>query len=83
MGLRKFLVAGLAPLGCIPSQRTAALAPPGRCADRVNEIVGFFNRGLRELVERLNDAHSGATFVYGNTYAAMGDILNNPSAYGE
>ncbi|CAA6668279.1 unnamed protein product [Spirodela intermedia] len=62
VGLRKFLVAGLAPLGCIPSQRTAALAP--------------------RLIEQLNDAHTGATFVYGNTYAAVGDILNNPSAYG-
>ncbi|MQL96965.1 hypothetical protein Taro_029646 [Colocasia esculenta] len=82
MGLSKFLVAGVGPLGCIPSQRATGQGPPGRCVDSVNEIVGFFNRALRALVQQLNSNHPRALFVYGNTYAALGDILNNPSAYG-
>ncbi|PIA55275.1 hypothetical protein AQUCO_00800177v1 [Aquilegia coerulea] len=80
MGLRKFLVAGVGPLGCIPSQR--ATAPPGSCVNSVNQMLGTLNVGLRKLVAQLNSDHPGAMFVYGNTYGGMGDILNNPGAYG-
>lgn len=82
MGLRKFLLAGVGPLGCIPSQRASGLAPADRCVDQVNQMVGFFNRGVRSLVQQLNTNHPGAIFVYGNTYGAVGDILNNPATYG-
>ncbi|XP_072952572.1 GDSL esterase/lipase At1g71250 [Typha angustifolia] len=82
VGLRKFLLAGVGPLGCIPNQRASGLAPADRCVDQVNQIVGFFNKGLRSLVQQMNSNHPGAIFVYGNTYGAMGDILNNPATYG-
>ncbi|KAJ0972855.1 hypothetical protein J5N97_020814 [Dioscorea zingiberensis] len=82
VGLRKFLLAGVGPLGCIPNQRATGIAPPDRCVQQVNEMVGFFNVGLRNQVEQLNMNHPGAVFVYGNTYGALGDILNNPKTYG-
>ncbi|XP_077251459.1 GDSL esterase/lipase At1g71250-like [Tasmannia lanceolata] len=82
VGLRKFVLAGVGPLGCIPNQLARGLAPPGQCVDYVNQIVGLFNVGLRSLVDKLNHNHPGAMFVYGNTYGVFGDILNNPSAYG-
>ncbi|KFK41547.1 hypothetical protein AALP_AA2G143400 [Arabis alpina] len=80
LGLRKVFIPGVGPLGCIPSQR--ATAPPGRCLDGVNQILGTFNQGLRSLVDQLNQRAPGAIFVYGNTYGAVGDILNNPASYG-
>ncbi|KAI9101410.1 hypothetical protein K1719_023892 [Acacia pycnantha] len=79
VGLRKFFIAGVGPLGCIPNQR--ANAPTGRCADGVNQILGTFNEGLRAMVEQFNKNHPDAMFTYGNTYAVFGDILNNPAAY--
>ncbi|GMN56485.1 hypothetical protein TIFTF001_025590 [Ficus carica] len=84
LGLRKFLLAGIGPLGCIPNQRATAMAPPGRCVDYVNNMLGSFNEGLKSLVESLNRNHTGtgAIFLYGNTYGAFGDMLNNPAAYG-
>ncbi|KAJ4809997.1 GDSL esterase/lipase [Rhynchospora pubera] len=82
VGLRKFLLAGVGPLGCIPSQRASGAARPDRCVDQVNEMVVFFNQGLRSLVEQLNSSHPGSIFIYGNTYAAVGDMLNNPANYG-
>ncbi|KAF9587124.1 hypothetical protein IFM89_039641, partial [Coptis chinensis] len=82
MGLRKFLIAGVGPLGCIPNQLATGQAPPGRCVSYVNEMLGTFNLGLRWLVDQLNSNHPGSIFVYGNTYSAVGDILNNPAAYG-
>lgn len=83
LGLRKFLLAGVGPLGCIPNQLARGIAPPGRCVDSVNQMVGPFNVGLRSLVDQLNSNHPEAIFVYGNTYGALGDMLNTPAAYGK
>ncbi|XP_009599586.1 GDSL esterase/lipase At1g71250 [Nicotiana tomentosiformis] len=83
IGLRKFLLAGVGPLGCIPNQLATGQAPPGRCVDYVNQILGSFNEGLRSLVASMNNgSHPGSIFVYGNTYAVIGDILNNAARYG-
>ncbi|EEF40882.1 zinc finger protein, putative [Ricinus communis] len=82
IGLRKFLIAGVGPLGCIPNQRGTGQSPPDRCVDYVNQMLGSFNEGLKSLVDQLNRSCKGAIFAYGNTYAAVGDILNNPSTYG-
>lgn len=83
VGLRKFFLPGIGPLGCIPNQLATGQAPPGRCVDSVNQMIGPFNEGLRGLVGQFNGgSHPGATFVYGNTYGVFGDILNNPGRYG-
>ncbi|XP_010252444.1 PREDICTED: GDSL esterase/lipase At1g71250 [Nelumbo nucifera] len=82
LGLRKFLISGVGPLGCIPNQIATGQAPPGRCVDKVNQMLGTFNQGLKTIVDQLNANHRGAIFVYANTYGAMGDILNNPARYG-
>ncbi|RAL54267.1 hypothetical protein DM860_001395 [Cuscuta australis] len=83
VGLRKFYIAGIGPIGCTPNQLATGQAQTGRCVDSVNQMLGSFNDGLRSLVETLNNGgHPGAIFVYGNTYAIMGDILNNRAKYG-
>ncbi|CAH2066729.1 unnamed protein product [Thlaspi arvense] len=82
LGLRKIFIPGVGPLGCIPNQRATGVAPPDRCVDGVNQILGTFNQGLRSIVDQLNQRSPGAIYVYGNTYGAVGDILNNPAAYG-
>ncbi|CAI0556073.1 unnamed protein product [Linum tenue] len=81
LGLRKFLLAGIGPLGCIPNQRASGQSPPDRCVDYVNQMLGTFNEGLHSLVDQLN-RQPGAMYAFGNTYAAVGDILNNPATYG-
>ncbi|EEF44556.1 zinc finger protein, putative [Ricinus communis] len=48
-GLRKFLIAGVGPLGCIPNQRGTGQSPPDRCVDYVNQMLGSFNEGLKSL----------------------------------
>ncbi|CAN1336157.1 GDSL esterase/lipase At1g71250 [Linum perenne] len=80
LGLRKFLIAGVGPLGCIPNQRASGQSPADRCVDYVNQMLGSFNEGLHSLVDQLN-RQPGAMYAYGNTYAAVGDILNNPARF--
>ena len=81
-GLRKFLLAGVGPLGCIPNQLASGAAPAGKCVSFVNDIVGLFNTRLRSLVDQLTRSHPGSIFVYGNTYEVFTDILNNPDSFG-
>ncbi|KAK4486025.1 hypothetical protein RD792_008687 [Penstemon davidsonii] len=83
LGLRKFFIAGIAPLGCIPNQIANGLPPPGKCVDYTNGIVGMYNKQLESLVNELNDKFSnGSIFAYGNTFGAFTDILNNSKSYG-
>ncbi|XP_057432120.1 GDSL esterase/lipase At1g71250-like [Lotus japonicus] len=81
LGLRKFFLAGIAPLGCTPNQKARGLAPPRRCVELVNQMVRFFNEGLRSMVDQLSKNHADAIFSYGNSYRVFEDILNNPAAY--
>ncbi|VVB13718.1 unnamed protein product [Arabis nemorensis] len=84
-GFRKFVLAGIGPLGCIPDQLAARAALPGECVAAVNEMAELFNDRLKSLVDRLNSDNKTTgegIFVYGNTYGAAVDILTNPFAYG-
>lgn len=46
-------------------------------------MVGLFNQGLRSLVDQLNADHRpAAAFVYGNSYAAVQDMIHSPGEYG-
>ena len=83
LGFRKFFLADIGPLGCIPNQLATGLAPPRKCVFFVNELVKMFNTRLRSLVDQLNANHPGAIFVHGNTYGALNDILNSPINYGK
>ena len=82
LGLRKFFIAGIGPLGCIPNQLATNSAPPGTCASFANDLAVMFNTQLRSLVNQLHANYSDAVFAYGNTYSAVIDILNNPNSYG-
>lgn len=87
LGLRKFLIAGVGPLGCMPNQiaRGFPPLPPGKCLSDVNEMVRLFNNRLVSLVDQLNSRIDslGAVFVYGNTFDVFTSVVNNSEPYGE
>ncbi|KAI3450956.1 hypothetical protein Pfo_007621 [Paulownia fortunei] len=82
LGLRKFFLGGIGPLGCIPNQLATGLPPPGKCVAYTNDVVGMFNKRLESLVDELNSKYNGSIFTYGNTFGAFIDILNNAKTYG-
>ncbi|MED6188952.1 hypothetical protein PIB30_090879 [Stylosanthes scabra] len=82
LGLRKFLLAAVGPLGCIPNQISRGLFPIGACKDDVNMVI-LFNDRLKSLVDELNTQYNGTSiFVYGNSYAALMQIIQDPNTYG-
>uniref|UniRef100_A0A7N0TSM2 Uncharacterized protein n=1 Tax=Kalanchoe fedtschenkoi TaxID=63787 RepID=A0A7N0TSM2_KALFE len=83
MDARKFVVANVAPIGCIPYMRDANLAEPGDdCYDYGNQLAQLFNRRLKTLVSELSRELEGSAFVYANTYHIFSDILQNYTSYG-
>ncbi|RAL40388.1 hypothetical protein DM860_006458 [Cuscuta australis] len=82
LGLRKFLLGGIGPLGCIPNQLATQAAPQGQCVSHVNDMVELFNSRLRDLIDQLNRDLVPSVFVYGNTFLAFSNIITNASTYG-
>jgi len=71
---------GLGPLGCIPSQRVKSRT--GQCLKRVNRWVLEFNSKVKHLVASLNGRLPNAELIFADTYSAILDLIENPSAYG-
>ncbi|MED6118930.1 hypothetical protein PIB30_007435 [Stylosanthes scabra] len=83
LGLRKFLPIAIGPLGCIPNQIFRGFFRTGACKDEVNAMVILFNDRLKFLVDELNTQYNGSSiFVYGNTFAALMQIIQDPIPYG-
>ncbi|KAL8477883.1 hypothetical protein ACS0TY_029971 [Phlomoides rotata] len=83
LGVRKFFLGGIGPLGCIPNQLATRIAPPaGKCIAYTNDIVNMFNKRLASLVDELNHKYNGSIFAYANTFGVFNEILNNAKNYG-
>ncbi|MBA0610278.1 hypothetical protein Godav_011145 [Gossypium davidsonii] len=80
LGARKILFHGLGPLGCIPSQRVKSKT--GQCLKRVNEWMMEFNSKVQKLINSLNKHLPNAQMMFADTYAAVLDLIENPTAYG-
>ncbi|KAK9097683.1 hypothetical protein Syun_024728 [Stephania yunnanensis] len=83
LGGRKFLVFGLAPLGCLP---IAILLfnkhAPTDCSDKLNQIILRWNAKFVELIQQLNHELHGAYFLYFDVYSEFLRVTNDPSRYG-
>jgi phospholipase/lecithinase/hemolysin len=83
LGARKMVVAGVGPIGCIPSQLVRQRSVNGECSDYVNSMAMDFNNGLEATIAQLNERLPGARVLYADTFAPVMDIVNNPKKYGE
>ncbi|KAI6687671.1 hypothetical protein NL676_024499 [Syzygium grande] len=81
-GARRIGVFSLAPLGCIPSQRTLAGGLKRRCAEDYNRMVQLLNSKLMRELRRLNSAFPHARMALIDVYGLLLDIMKNPRKYG-
>ncbi|GJN12613.1 hypothetical protein PR202_ga30905 [Eleusine coracana subsp. coracana] len=79
-GGRKFVVAGVGALGCIPSVLAQNLA--GQCSQEVDDLVLPFNDNVRAMLDGLNADLAGARFTYLDNFRVFRAILGNPAAFG-
>ncbi|KAL4334570.1 hypothetical protein GQ457_07G021770 [Hibiscus cannabinus] len=80
LGARKFVLAGLGRMGCIPS--ILAQSNAGRCSEEVNRLVLPFNANVKTMMNSLNANLPGARFIYIDIARLFEDIVGNAKTYG-
>ncbi|KAF5477985.1 hypothetical protein F2P56_004585 [Juglans regia] len=83
LGARKFVVVGIAPLGCIPFVRALNLLPRGKCSVEVNTLIQGYNQRLNSTLDQLNrQLGPESVFVYANSYDVFSRIILSYRHYG-
>ncbi|XP_076888991.1 GDSL esterase/lipase At5g55050-like [Bidens hawaiensis] len=80
MDARKFVVTGVAVIGCCPSQRKQTTA--NECNGEANYWSTKYNDGLKALLQDLKSELSDINYSHFDTYGAMDNIIQDPQAYG-
>ncbi|KAM7266181.1 hypothetical protein ACFE04_004078 [Oxalis oulophora] len=80
LGARKFIVAGLGKIGCIPSILAQSL--DGECDEHVNLLVNLFNAKAKAMINTLNDNLFGANFIFIDISRLFDDLTSNAKTYG-
>ncbi|KAG6751038.1 hypothetical protein POTOM_045555 [Populus tomentosa] len=81
LGARKFVIAGLGVMGCIPS--ILAQSPAGNCSDSVNKLVQPFNENVKAMLKNFNaNQLPGAKFIFIDVARMFREILTNSPANG-
>ncbi|KAG2710137.1 hypothetical protein I3760_04G011200 [Carya illinoinensis] len=80
LGARKFVLAGLGLMGCIPS--ILAQSPNGTCSEEVNLLVQPFNANVKTMINNLSANLPGVRFTYIDAARMFEDIIANARTYG-
>ncbi|XP_072983923.1 GDSL esterase/lipase At2g23540 [Typha latifolia] len=79
---RKFVVANVGPIGCIPYQKTINRIAETECVSLPNELAVQYNGQLRDLLAELNDNLPGAKFCLANVYSLVMELITSYESYG-
>ncbi|XP_020114312.1 GDSL esterase/lipase At2g40250-like [Ananas comosus] len=90
LGARKFAVAGLPPLGCLPLQMTLTMQPnPGyaqrACIAEQNAAAAMYNADLQTMLQSLKTSPvmpDRTKFVYVDIFTPFLDMVQQPMKYG-
>ncbi|RCV17665.1 hypothetical protein SEVIR_3G243300v4 [Setaria viridis] len=80
LGARKFVIAGVGSMACIPNMR--ARSPRNVCSPDVDDLIIPFNNKVKAMVNSLNANRPNAKFIYVDNYAMISEVLRNPWSYG-
>lgn len=81
LGMRKFIVSNIGPIGCAPSVLMSK-SPDGHCVPEVDAYAIGFNTALKSLLEELQAELPNSLFILTNAYTAVRTIIDNPVKYG-
>uniref|UniRef100_A0ACD5WT57 Uncharacterized protein n=1 Tax=Avena sativa TaxID=4498 RepID=A0ACD5WT57_AVESA len=84
---RKFVVANVGPLGCIPYQKTLNRVGESECVKLPNTLAAQYNGRLRDLLIELNGGGGGGglpggRFCLANVYDLVMELIANHKKYG-
>ncbi|XP_020088379.1 GDSL esterase/lipase 7-like [Ananas comosus] len=80
--VRKFIVMGLAPIGCTPHYLWQYGSINGECINEINNLVVEFNYAMRYMVQQLSSELPDAMVTFCDAFEGSMDILKNRDRYG-
>ncbi|CAM6008560.1 unnamed protein product [Sphagnum balticum] len=81
LGMRKFTVSNIGPIGCTPSE-VASRSLNGSCITSIQDMAMGFNAALKPMTEQLQAELPGSVFVYIDSFKVVTNIINNAALYG-
>ncbi|KAI4306102.1 hypothetical protein L6164_029410 [Bauhinia variegata] len=78
-GARKFEIAGVGAIGCCPAYRVKNKT---ECNTEANYWTVKYNDALKSMLEQLKSENPPLIYSYFDTYAAISDLINNPTSHG-
>ncbi|WOH03508.1 hypothetical protein DCAR_0622907 [Daucus carota subsp. sativus] len=82
LGLSKFVLMSLYPLGCSPVSIAAQQPPSNACVQYLNDAAQLFNSNLRTLINDIRPQMPGSNLIIVNAYNIIQDILGFPALKG-
>ncbi|XP_078182076.1 GDSL-like Lipase/Acylhydrolase superfamily protein [Carex rostrata] len=81
LGARKFVIAGIGSMSCIPNMRAQNVQ--SQCSPTVDRnLIIPFNNKVKIMLNSLNRNLPKAKFIYMDNYKMISDILASPRSYG-
>ncbi|KAJ0971941.1 hypothetical protein J5N97_019900 [Dioscorea zingiberensis] len=80
LGGRRFAVAGVGAIHCVPS--ILAQSVNSKCSLEVDNLFSPFNNKVKSMINNLNQKLPDARFIYIDVYRMFVDLLRNPTPYG-
>ncbi|KAK3025561.1 hypothetical protein RJ639_041039 [Escallonia herrerae] len=80
LGARKYVITGIAAVGCCPSQRKQNKT--GNCNEEANFWATKYNEGLKSMLQGLKSELKDINYSYLDTYSIFHDFIQNPATYG-
>lgn len=81
-GGRRFALMSIGPMGCIPGRVLIKGTTTDKCVDRMDDMVKYYNNGLKLLVRTFPRRYPRAIAVYGVVYDTVEKYRDNAKAYG-
>ncbi|PWA57223.1 Lipase, GDSL [Artemisia annua] len=81
LGLRRVLVTGTGPLGCVPAE-LAQRGRNGQCAPELQQAAALFNPQLQSMLDSLNSEIGQNVFIGANIRQTNIDFISDPARYG-
>ncbi|CAA7025845.1 unnamed protein product [Microthlaspi erraticum] len=81
-GARKFLILGVAQIGCTPGKRNKK-SILHECSEEANMMASLYNEALTKMLQQLKqEIGNTMSYTYFDLFKAIQDIINNPTSYG-
>ncbi|KAG5409237.1 hypothetical protein IGI04_005556 [Brassica rapa subsp. trilocularis] len=81
-GARRFLILGVAQIGCTPGQR-ARNSTMHECNEESNMWCSLYNEALLKMLQQFKqELKSSMAYTYFDNFKSVHDIITNPARYG-